>query len=302
MDKLTEIAVFVEVVEAKSFTAAAERLCIAKSVASKYVTRLEERLGARLLNRTTRRLSLTEAGSALYQRGRLALDEIATGERFVSYAQAAPRGRLKINAPVTFGILRLSPLVPEFLASHPEITLDVSYNDRFVDVIEEGYDVTLRITSVLPDSRLFARRITPIHFVVCAGHTYLQRAGRPKAPHDLIGHNCLIYTLTSAGNEWDFSGADGKRSVSVSGNYQSNNSLGIRDMLLAGTGLARIPTFVVGEALQSGELVRLLDDWSIEPSTLFAVYPHNRFLSPKVRAFVDFVADRFAPPAVWDRG
>ena len=301
MEDLTDIVVFVRVVEAKSFTAAAERLGIAKSVVSKYVTRLEERLGARLLNRTTRRLSLTEAGGALYERSRLALEEIAQAERCVGNVQAAPRGTLKLNAPMSFGILHLGPALPEFLKRYPEITLDVSYNDRFVDVIEEGYDVTLRIISALPDSTLVARSLTPIHFVVCAAPPYLQRAGIPKTPEDLIRHNCLLFTLTS-GNEWHFDGPDGKRSVAVSGSYRSNNGMAIRDMLLAGLGIARTPTFMVGEALQSGTLITVLDDYPTEPSSLYAVYPHNRYLSPKVRAFVDFLAERFAPPAPWDRG
>ena len=205
MDDLTDIVVFVRVVEAKSFTAAAERLGIAKSVVSKYVTRLEERLGARLLNRTTRRLSLTEAGAALYERSRLALEEIAETERCVGIVQAAPRGTLKLNAPMSFGILHLGPALPEFLMRYPEITLDVSYNDRFVDVIEEGYDVTLRIISALPDSTLVARSLTPVHFVVCAAPRYLERAGVPETPEDLMRHNCLLFTLTS-GNEWHFDG------------------------------------------------------------------------------------------------
>jgi DNA-binding transcriptional LysR family regulator len=301
LDELTDIVVFVRVVEAKSFTAAAERFGIAKSVVSKYVTRLEARLAARLLNRTTRRLSLTEAGAALYERSRLALEEIATAERCVSHVQAAPRGRLKLNAPMSFGILHLGPALPDFLTHYPEITLDVSYNDRFVDVIEEGYDVTLRITTALPDSTLVARRLTSIRLVVCASPAYLERAGIPETPEDLIHHNCLIYTLPS-GNELHFDGPGGKRSITVSGNYQSNNSMAIRDMLLAGMGVAHIPTFIVGEALQSGALVTVLDDYPTKPLTLYAVYPHNRYLSPKVRAFVDFLAERFAPPAPWDRG
>lgn len=301
MDKLTEMVVFVEVVESRSFTAAATKLGITKSVASKYVTRLEDRLGVRLLNRTTRRLSLTEAGSALYQGGRAALDEIATAERSVSYAQAAPRGRLRINAPMSFGILRLGPIVPEFLAAYPEIALDVNHNDRFIDVIEEGYDVTLRITNDLGDSRLVARKLTPIHFVVCAAPPYLERNGAPQTPQDLAGHNCLIYTLANAGNVWDFAGPSGSLSVSVSGNYHSNSSLAIRDMLMAGAGVARMPTFVVGEALQRGLLIPLLNDYATEPSALYTVYPPNRYLSPKARVFVDYVVARFAPPAEWDR-
>ncbi|MGH8555066.1 MAG: LysR family transcriptional regulator [Gammaproteobacteria bacterium] len=301
MDDLTDIVVFVRVVEAKSFTAAAERLGIAKSVVSKYVTRLEARLGARLLNRTTRRLSLTEAGAALCERSRLALEEIATAERCVSHVQAAPRGTLKLNAPMSFGILHLGPALSEFLTRYPEITLDVSYNDRFVDVIEEGYDVTLRIITALPDSTLVARSLTPIRFVVCAAPLYLDRVGIPETPEELIRHNCLIYTLTS-GNEWHFDGPGGKRSVTVSGNYQSNNSMAILDMLLAGIGLTRTPRFMVGEALRSGALITVLDDYPTEPSNLYAVYPHNRYLSPKVRAFVDFLSERFAPPAPWDRG
>jgi DNA-binding transcriptional LysR family regulator len=299
LDDLADVVVFVRVVEVKSFTAAAERLGIAKSVVSKYVTRLEGRLGARLLNRTTRRLSLTEAGAALYERSRLALEEIAQAEHCVGHVQAAPRGRLRLNAPMSFGILHLGPALPEFLTRYPEITLDVSYNDRFVDVIEEGYDVTLRIITSLPDSTLVARRLTPIRFVICASPLYFERAGVPAAPEDLGRHNCLIYTLAS-GNEWHFDAPGGKRSVTVSGNYQSNNGLAIRDMLLAGTGIARTPTFMVGEALRSRALISVLDDYPTEPSSLYAVYPQNRYLSPKVRAFVDFLAERFAPPAPWD--
>lgn len=300
MDELTDLLTFVRVVEARSFTAAAERLGITKSVASKYVTRLEARLGARLLNRTTRRLSLTEAGAALYERSRVALEEIVAAERCVSHVQTAPRGRLKVNAPTSFGILHLGPTLPEFLTRFPEITLDVSYNDRYVDVIDEGYDATLRIIPSMPDSTLVARPLTPIHFVVCAAPAYLERAGVPRTPEHLRRHNCLIYAPNN-GNQWHFAGPDGDYSVTVSGSYQSNNGMAIGDMLLAGIGLARSPTFMVGDALKRGTLVTMLDEYRTESSTLYAVYPQNRYLSPKVRAFVDFLAERFAPPASWDR-
>jgi DNA-binding transcriptional LysR family regulator len=300
MDSLTDIVVFVRVVDDGSFTRAAERLKLSRSVVSKYVTRLEGRLGARLLNRTTRRLSLTEAGRIFYERSRRGLQDIEEAEAEVSRLQEKPRGVLRINSPMSFGILHIAPALPEFLALHPEVSVEMSLDDRVVDVIEEGFDVSIRITE-MPDSSLIARRLAACRHVIVAAPAYLEKHGTPRTPEDLHDHNIISFSYQASANDWHFISPDNKQvSVPVSGSMQANNSLALREALLRGVGITRTPTFVVGKDVQDGHLLSILGNYRTLEVSIYLVYPQRRHLSPKVRAFVDFMADRISEPPYWD--
>lgn len=300
MDSLSDIAVFVQVVRDGSFTKAAEHLGLSRSVVSKYITRLEETLGARLLNRTTRRLSLTEAGRVFFERSRLGLEEIEEARAEISRLQEEPRGVLRVNSPMSFGILHVAPLLPHFLSEYPEINVDMNLDDRKVDVIEEGFDVSIRITE-LPDSSLVARRLGPCRHAIVAAPSYVEQYGIPHLPRDLRDHNVIAYHYQESATEWHFLGPDGKQeSVPVSGSIQMNNSLALRAALLAGVGIARTPTFVVGEDIAAGRLVPLLSPYATLELSIYLVYPQKRHLSPKVRAFVDFMATKIVAEPYWD--
>lgn len=301
MESLTDIAVFVQVVDSGSFTAAAERLEISKSVVSKYVTRLEDRLGARLLNRTTRRLSLTEVGHVFYERSRKGLADIEDAELEVSRMQGTPRGTLRLNTPMSFGIMHIAPGLGEFMRQYPDVTVDMNLNDRIVDVIEEGYDVSIRIAD-LPDSSLVARRLAPCRHAIVAAPEYLDKHGTPRTPADLRNHNIITYRYQASAQEWHFRSADNKASaVPVSGSLVVDNSLAIRAALLAGVGIGRTPTFVVGEDIREGRLVPLLKDHETLEVSIYLVYAQRRHMSPKVRAFVDFMTARIQSVPYWDR-
>jgi DNA-binding transcriptional LysR family regulator len=302
MQSLTDIAVFVKVVELSSFTAAAEALEMSQPVVSKAVTRLEEKLGARLLNRTTRKLSLTEAGSALYQRAAQALAQIEDAKLEIASFQTEPRGTLRVSAPTSFSILHMGPLLAEFSARNPGVTLDYQLDDRTVDLVQDGYDLAIRIGE-LEDSSLIARRIAPCRVVLCAAPSYLRKRGTPQTPDDLLEHDCLVYTNLRSPREWRFVDQQGEQHVvPISGRLQTNNGLIERDAAVAGAGISRIPTFYVGEQLRSGALVPILCDYLPQPIGLYAVYPQQRKVLPKVRAFIDFLADHFGDNPSWDQG
>lgn len=301
MDALTDIAVFVQVVDAGSFTAAAERLELSKSVVSKYVTRLEDRLGARLLNRTTRRLSLTEVGRVFYGRAQQGLREIEEAEAEVSRLQGAPRGCLRITSPVSFGIRHIAPALPEFLAGYPDLSVDMSLDDRRVDLVEEGFDMAIRIGE-LPDSSLVARRLGPCRHVVCGAPGYFKRHGVPRSPDDLREHNAITFSYQESPREWHFVSPKGAViRVPISGSIQMNNSLGLREALLNEAGVTLTPTFVVGDDIKAGRLQAVLSDYKVLEVSIYAVYPQRRHLSPKVRAFVDFMDKRISDAPYWEQ-
>ncbi|WP_340115720.1 LysR family transcriptional regulator [Pelagibius sp. 7325] len=301
MPRLDEMEIFAEVVEAEGFSAAARRLGLSKSAVSKQVGRLEDRLGVRLLNRTTRRLSLTEAGATFYDACRRVLDEAASAEQAVSDLAAAPRGLLRLNAPMSFGFLHLGPAIPAFHARYPQITVDAAMNDRFVDLVEEGYDVAIRI-GALRDSSLVARRLAPCRAVLCASPDYLARRGHPRRPEDLAGHDCLLYANSANPREWTFHGQRGRQAVAVKGPLIANNGDVLCGAAVAGMGITRLPTFIVGPQLREGRLEVVLPGHPLPDQGIHAVYPHGRNLSPKVRVFVDFLADHFGPEPYWDAG
>lgn len=300
MERLSDIAVFVQVVDSGSFTAAAERLGLSKAVVSKYVTRLEDHLGARLLNRTTRRLSLTEVGRTFYARSQAGLREIEEAEAEVSRLQGAPRGTLRLNVPMSFGILHIAPAIPEFLARYPELAVDMNLDDRQIDLVEEGFDLAIRIAE-LPDSSLVARRLAPCRHVVCGAPGYFQRQGVPRTPRELGDHNAITYQYQMTAREWHFLAPDGATlRVPISGTIQMNNSLALREALLYEAGITLTPTFVVGADIQAGRLQAVLTDYKTLELSIYAIYPQHRHLSPKVRAFVDFIAERLAEEPYWD--
>jgi DNA-binding transcriptional LysR family regulator len=299
MENLSAMIVFARVVEAKSFSTAARQLGMSKSTVSKHVSRLEDRLGARLLNRTTRRLSPTEVGLAFYERCARIATEVEEAEAAAMELQSAPRGTLKLNAPMSFAVLHIAPAIAELAGRYPELKVDMTLNDRVVDLIEEGFDVAVRI-GTLTDSSLIARRLAPNRQVLCAAPAYLARHGEPRTPAELGAHNCLGYTYGASPNEWRLQGPGGVHTVPVSGNFQANNGDALRVVAREGLGVVALPTFIAGGDLRSGALRALLPDYALSESSVYAVYPHNRHLSAKVRAFVDFLVARFGSRPYWE--
>jgi DNA-binding transcriptional LysR family regulator len=302
MDRFDSMRVFAKVVESGSFAGAAARLDISASMVTLHVKELEERLGVRLLNRTTRKVSLTETGRAYYERCTRLLADLEETEQAVSDMHAAPRGELRVNATPTFGILQLAPAMADFTTRFPAISVELMLSMRMVDLIEEGFDVAVRVEE-LPDSSLIARQLAPCRMVVCGSPSYFEKHGKPRTPADLTAHNCLTVAGTGLSyyRAWHLTAADGTAlNISPMGNLRTNSGAVQIVAAIAGHGLACLPTYLVGDALQSGRLVTVLDDYMGPPYTLRALYPHNRYLSAKVRAFVDFLAARFGQEPPWD--
>jgi len=300
MDRLDAMEAFVRVAECRSFSEAARRLNLSKSVISRQVSTLEQELGARLFNRTTRSLTLTEVGGAYLERCQRILADIEEANQSVSNLQAAPRGKLKVSAPVPFTTQHLGPALPDFLARYPEVEVDIALNDRFVNLVEEGYDLAIRVGR-LDDSSLIAKFLAPARMAVVGSAAYLAERGAPTNPEELNQHCCLLYSNLTTPDEWSFVAPDGRKStIEVKGRLRANNGDVLRQAALAGLGLVMLPTFIVGPDLQAGTLVQVLEDFVPQQIGIYAVYPHARHLSPKVRAFVDFLAERFGPRPYWD--
>lgn len=290
MDRLTSMRVFRAVVEEGAFAGAARKLRLSKAAVSKHVAALEAALDTRLLHRTTRSLGLTPEGSAYLERAASLLDELDALERELREGQDAPRGALRVTAPVSYGLARLSPALPSFLEANPEVKVELVLTDRFVDVVEERIDVAIRVAVALPDSSLIARRLTVSPRMLVASPAYLARRA-PTSPAELADHPCLRYTRVRDAEAWTFAHPDGRReTVEVDGPLDVDSSLAMRGALLAGVGLTLVAEFVVADDLARGELVPCLAPWTAEPATVYAVYPARRHLSAKVRAFLDFAA------------
>lgn len=300
MDTLEGMRTFVAVVTEGSFSKAAERLERSPQLVSKYIAQLEQRLGVRLLNRSTRRLSITEPGRTYFDRCRLIVSDVDELEGAVGEMSTEVRGTLKINAPMTFGMHHLTPAIAGFQDQHAGLRVDLVLDDRVIDVVSEGFDLAIRIAD-LEESSLVARRLAPVNLVVCASPTYLERRSRPETPADLVNHDCLGYTYWSGRNDWRFESADGSEIVQVSGRFAANNGDALRAAALAGHGLIMQPTFIVGDDLRAGRLQRILPKYTISPLNVYAVYAHRQFLSNKVRAFVDFLGGYFGDAPYWDR-
>jgi DNA-binding transcriptional LysR family regulator len=301
VENLADIAVFVRVVERGSFTTAADDLGLSRAVVSKYVSRLEERMGARLLNRTTRRLSLTEAGATLFEASRGALVRIEEAQNVVARVQAEPRGRLRLSAPMSFGILHLGPAIVEFARRHPQVTLDLSLDDRFVNLVAEGFDVAVRI-GALTDSTLVARKIGFTRAVACASPAYIAERGEPRTPEELASHDCLIYSYLANANVWRFTSRERREiPVAVAGTLRVNNGIVLAEAALAGRGVLVTPSFYVAPMLRDGRLRRLLPEYRLPELGIYAVYPQKEHVPPKVRVFIDFLAQAFGRKPEWER-
>ena len=284
---------FVRAVDNGGFSAAAREIGLTPSALSKLVTRLEDRLGARLLHRTTRRLQLTAEGEAFYARARPILIALDEAEAEVTQAGASPRGLLRLHCGYAFGMHQLAPAIPRFLERHPQVELDIAITDQLPGAMAEGVDLSIRI-GPLDESSMVARRICNLERMICASPDYLRRHGTPRTPDDLQQHNCLWITSLPALRRWPFDTDDGIRVVNISGNVVANNAETVLQLGVAGVGIVRLADVIVGEAVRSGQLVPLLTDWyHVEPVPLFATYPSGRNLSPKVRAMVDFLVEEF---------
>jgi len=292
---LNAFAIFARVVELGGFTAAADALGLSKSVVSRQVSALEDQLGVRLLNRTTRRIAVTEAGAVVFERAQRIVAEAEEAAAEANCVEGLVRGRLRVNAPMSFGIRELGPALPGFLARYPDLDVELVFNDRRVDLIEEGFDVSLRI-STLEDSSLIARQLAPVERYVVGAPAYFEEHGWPERPADLAGHAFMLYTLLARPGQMDFIHADGRReAVEVKGRFFCNNADAMLPLMRAGSALCLAPDFICHEELRAGRLVRALDEWSMPSLRLHVIYPHTRHLSAKVRAFVDFAVEHFGP-------
>lgn len=300
MDRLQSMKVFAKVVETGSFAAAAESLGLASSVVTRYVADLERHLGTRLLNRTTRRQSLTEMGAAYVERCQQILADVEEADQAAGQATRVLRGPLRINAPVSFGFRHLAPVASAFMARNPDVMLDISLIDRVVDLVDEGFDLAIRIARI-PSSSLIARKLAPARMVLCASPGYLKQHGVPKTPEELTKHRCLQYSYWSTRDEWRFVGP-GKREVGVrikSAMYSNSGEM-LRVAALDGAGIILQPSFLVGPDLLQRALVPLLPDYEVPELGIYAVYPSRRYVSAKLRAFVDYVAQNFTEQPAWD--
>lgn len=303
LDQVMGMRVFAQVAASGSFSAAGRALGMSQTMATKHVDAIEARLGVGLLRRSTRRLALTEAGGVYLEACGRILAEIAEAEEAASAGRAEPRGRLRVSLPVSFGMLRVVPLLAAFRARHPRVAVEFGLNDRVVDLVEEGWDLAVRI-GALPDSSLVARRLAPCRMAVCASPAYLAARGTPRTLAELAGHECLGYTLSArmGADHWFF-GADAGVRVPISGSFRANSGDALRAAALAGLGVVYQPTFLVGDDLRRGALVALaLDHPPADAGHVHAVFRPDRRMPLKSRAMVDFLAERFGAEPPWDEG
>lgn len=301
MDQLSALRAFITVMETKTFTEAAKRLGLSTSAVSKHVMLLEEHLGARLLHRTTRKLAPTEIGLMYAERVQAVLDGLAAADRLAQQHTIEPRGRLRVNAPMSFGQRCLAPAVTAFMRAHPKIEVELMLNDRMVDLVEEGFDLAVRIAS-LRDSSLIARRLAPVAMLLIAAPGYLARSGALNTPEDLTGHRMLSYGHERVAQEIVFADATPSFRPSALGVMHSNNGDLLLHAAVEGMGVAMLPSFIAGDALRAGQVVRVLPDRPLRELSVHAVYPATRQLSAKVRRFVDHLAARFGGTPYWDTG
>lgn len=301
LDRLTGLEVFAKVASLGSFSAAGRAIGLSQTMVTKHIAAVEGRLGVKLFHRTTRRLTLTEAGRDYLESAERILAEMEAADAAVAADRFEPRGMLRLNAPVSFGTDQIAPLLSEFHARHPRVQIDLGLNDRLVDLAEEGWDLAIRI-GTLASSSLIARRIAPCRAVVCAAPSYLAARGTPRTVDDLTRHDCLGYTLSRmvGPDTWAFAG---DKAIKINGSLRANNGDALRAAAVAGHGIIYQPTFIVADDLRAGTLVPIvLDHPTVEFGGIYAVYLPQRNPPAKVRAFIDFLAGRFAPEPPWDRG
>jgi DNA-binding transcriptional LysR family regulator len=299
VDRFQALQVFSQVVESGSFSAAAAKLGLSTTATSRHVAELEAHLQTRLLNRTTRRLSLTESGRALYERAVQLLGDLEEAEQEASRAAVVPRGTIRLTTSVNFGVRHVAPAIAAFLRAHPGVRFDVSLSDRIVDLVEEGFDLAVRL-GMLGSDNVVARKLGETRLVPCASPAYLETHGAPQAPEDLARHNCFTYEYVRPRNVWRFLDASGaERTVRVNGNLHSNNGDLLAEAAAHGAGIVFEPAFIVGPDVRAGRLVPLLQDFVAPPMTIYALYPSRKHLSAKVRLFVEFLIERFSQAQDW---
>ncbi len=297
-ERLSDMAIFAKVVEAASFSSAARELDLSKAAVSKAVARLEAHLAVRLLNRTTRKLTPTEAGMAFHAYCRQVVTQAEEAEQHLGQLQSAPRGTLRLGVPLSFGLSQITRLLPGFQARFPEVEIELIFVDGTLDMVADAFDLAIEVGEPA-DSSLVARRLTTSRQVIVASPDYLARNGAPATPTDLARHPCL-QSSCAIGGRWEFVGHGRAESVYVSGPFRSNFLLGLREAVLAGQGIARMPSFCVAEDLASGRLKCLLADWTHKPEGVYALYPHRKHLPAKVKAAVDYFVSAFGEKPYWD--
>ncbi len=300
MELAAQMVTFARTVQEGGFSAAARALDLTPSAVSKQISRLENRLGMRLLNRTTRQISLTEEGREFYQHCVRVLAELDEAQQWISDSQGSVKGSLRVAATVAFAKHHVLPLIPEFLERYSALQVHLEVTDRHVDLVEEGTDVAIRFTEQLTDPSLVARRLAVNRRVICAAPAYIARHGAPQTPDDLRHHNCLRLYTVSTFNEWEFEEPEGARILDVPGNFETNSADALYHAALAGVGIARLSTFLIEPDLNAGRLVALLPEYIHEKASILAVFPKRQHLSPKVRVFIDFLVEKFTPIPPWE--
>lgn len=301
MGQLEDMDTFVRIVDTGSISQAANQLGMVKSAISRRLNDLEVRLGTQLLNRTTRKSSLTEAGQNYYERSLQILSDVREVNEATSKSRATITGTLKISAPLSFGLLHMPSIINEFSDLHPDLVIHIDFNDRQIDLIDEGYDIAIRIAD-LKDSSLMALKLAPIRNILCASPDYIARMGEPQDPQDLKGHHILRYT-NAPSNIWHFTGQDGqKHAVTLPIKIYSNNGDFLQSLAVQGQGIIHSPTFIVWREIASGELVKILDHYQSPPLNAYAVYPPTRHLAARLRLFIDFLKVKFNGEPYWDKG
>jgi len=300
MDRFENMATFIRVVEAGSISGAADRLGVAKSAVSRRLKELEEHLGVELFHRTTRRMNLTDTGRAFYHQSVRILEDVLEAELATSQAHGTLKGSLKVALPSTFGIMHMGPAINEFLQAHPQIEFDLDFNDREVDLIQEGFDLAIRIAN-LPDSSLIARHLAPIHTVICASPSYLERMGTPQTPDELKEHQCLAYSLLRDFEYWHLTDTNGKEiKTKIQPYIKASTGEFLKDAAVEGMGIILVPSFIAYKEIERGALVPILKEYNLPQIDAYAIYPQTRHLSRRVRAFVDFLVKRFDETPYWD--
>ena len=294
MERWTALNVFRHAAELGSFAAASRQLGLSPAAISKNISELEAHLSVQLFNRTTRRISLTEAGSLYYDRVSRILEDLAEADGVLSAMQEEPRGLLRVSAPMTVTLICLSSVLPKFLSRYPELSLDLQLDDRRIDIVEQGFDIALRGSDNLEDSSLIARKLMTMAHVVCGAPAYFEQYGVPTSPEDLANHCCIQFTLSDHAKVWTFQKNNHSVSVPINGRYKVTSSLAVRDALRAGFGLSLIPWIYVRDDLNQGRLQTVLENWSPDETTLYAVYPSKRYVTSKVRAFLDFLVEELS--------
>ena len=300
MDRFENMKAFVHIVDSGSMSAAAGRLEVAKSAVSRRLKELEAHLGVQLFHRTTRSMNLTDSGRAFYQQSVRILEDLTEAESAIAQAHGTLKGSLKVAVPYSFGTLHLGSAINDFLKIHPQIEFDLDFNDRQVDIIQEGFDLAIRIAD-LADSSLIARRLASIDHVVCASPDYLEKQGVPESPKDLVNHQCLTYNLLDDHKNWVFTDVNHRKiNAAIKPYFKSSAGESLREAALDGNGIIYLPTFIVYQQIEQGQLVPILRDYKPWQTNAYAIYPQTRHLSQRVRVFIDFLLERFAGTPYWD--